>query len=143
MYVASREIPKLRNFSGRHRFTLWIFASTSEYFRCWRWRVSPKVLQSQWCQDLQKPCSIILRFALANHMYTDSCNWDLSKSGWFSAVYYRIWLEGSQIICFRSFWFPKGQQAFKIKPVNILSRSPRTLIKRTSADMELSNYSKP
>ena len=43
----------------------------------------------------------------------------------------------------RSFLFEKGQQASEIKRVNIQSRSPRMLIKRTSADMELSNYPKP
>ena len=39
----------------------------------------------------------------------------------------------------RSFLFAKGKKAFKIKLVNILSRSPRVLTKRTSAAMELSH----
>ena len=65
------------------------------------------------------------------------------KKCWFSAVYYRIWLEGYQIIFVRSSSLAKGQQTFKIKPVNIQSRSSRTLIKRTPADMELSIYLKP
>ena len=45
----------------------------------------------------------------------------------------------------RSFLFEKGPklQASETKRVNIQSRSPRMLIKRTSADMELSNYPKP
>ena len=43
----------------------------------------------------------------------------------------------------RSSSLANGQQTFKIKPVNIQSRSARTLIKRTSADMELSIYLKP
>ena len=46
------------------------------------------------------------------------------------------------MIFVRSFSFAKGQQFFKIKPVNIQSRSLRTLIK-TSANMELSIYTKP
>ena len=43
----------------------------------------------------------------------------------------------------RSSSLAKGQQTFKIKPVNIQSRSSRTLIKRTPADTELSIYLKP
>ena len=34
------------------------------------------------------------------------------------------------------------QQTCEIKPVNIQSRSPRTLMKRTSADIEVSIYPK-
>ena len=64
------------------------------------------------------------------------------KKSWFSAVYYRIWLERYQIIFFRSPSLANGQQTFKIKPVNTQSRSSRTLIKRTPADMELSIYLK-
>ena len=37
----------------------------------------------------------------------------------------------------RFFSFAKSHQAFEIKQVNIKSRSPKTLIKRTSAAMEL------
>ena len=55
-------------------------------------------------------------------------------------MYYRIWLEVYKIICVRSVSFAKSQQAFKIKPVNTQSRSPRTLTKRRSADTKLSNY---
>ena len=108
------------------------------------WRVLPKGLSGKWCQDLQKPCSIILRFVLTNHMYVYCRLAHLKKKCWFSAVYYRIWLEGYQIIFVRSSSLAKGQQTFKIKPVNIQSRSSsRTLIKRTPADMELSIYLKP
>ena len=64
----------------------------------------------------------------------------IEKKCWFSAAYYRIWLEGYQIIFVRSSSLAKGQQTFKIKPVNIQSRSFRTLTKRTPADMELSIY---
>ena len=57
-------------------------------------------------------------------------NWALQKSLWFSAVYYRIWLEGYQIICVRFFLLAKDKKAFKIKLVNICPRSPRALTKR-------------
>ena len=43
----------------------------------------------------------------------------------------------------RSFSSAKDKQTFKIKPVNIQSRSTRTLIKRTFADMEFRIYPKP
>ena len=54
MYVciANTAILKLRIFSGRYHFRLWVFAATGEYFYYWHWRVLPKVLQSKWCQDL-------------------------------------------------------------------------------------------
>ena len=68
MYVANSKIVELWIFSGRHHFSLWIFASTCEYFYCWHWRVLLKVLQGKWCQDLQKPCSIISCFMLTNDM---------------------------------------------------------------------------
>ena len=35
-----------------------------------------------------------------------------------------------------------GQQTSEIKPLNIQSRTPRTLIKRGSANMEVSIYPK-
>ena len=107
MYVANTAILKLQIFSGRSHFRLWVFASTSEYFYYWYCWVLPQVLQGKWCQDLQKPCSIILCFAFTAN--------------------------------------PVFETALKIKPVNITSqeRSPRKLIKRASADMELSNYQKP
>ena len=47
------------------------------------------------------------------------------------------------MIFVRSSSLAKGQQTFKIKPVNIQSRSSRTLIKITPVDMELSIYLKP
>ena len=43
----------------------------------------------------------------------------------------------------RSSSLAKSQQTFKIKSVNIQSRSSRMLIKRRPADMELSIYLKP
>ena len=57
---------KFQIFNGRYHFRLWVFASSDEYFHSWHWRVLHKVLQGQWCYDLQKPCSIILRFMLTN-----------------------------------------------------------------------------
>ena len=84
---------------------------------------------------------MILRFVLTNHMYVYCRLAHLKKKCWFSAVYYRIWLEGYQIIFVRSSSLAKGQQTFKIKPVNIQSRSSSTL--RTPADMELRIYLKP
>ena len=44
IYIANTAILKLRIFSGRYHFRLWIFASTSEYFYYWHWRALPKVL---------------------------------------------------------------------------------------------------
>ena len=64
----------------------------------------------------------------------------IEKKCWFSAAYYRIWLEGYQIIFVRSSSLAKGQQTFKIKPVNIQSRSSRTLIKRTPEKENRSSY---
>ena len=46
MYVVNTAILKLRIFSGRYYFRLWVFASTGEYFYYWHWRLLPKVLQS-------------------------------------------------------------------------------------------------
>ena len=43
----------------------------------------------------------------------------------------------TRIMFVRSFSYEKDQQTFKINPVNLQSRSPRTLIKRTP-DMEVS-----
>ena len=57
-------------------------------------------------------------------------------------MYYGAWLEGYEFICDRSILFTKSQEDLKIEPVNINSRSVRTLRKKTSADMELSNYPK-
>ena len=62
MYVANTAILEFQFFSERCHFRLWVFASTGEYFYCWHWRVP--IMQSTWCQDLQKPCSITLRFVL-------------------------------------------------------------------------------
>ena len=69
MFVANTTILGLRIFSWRYYFRLWVFASTDENFYCWHWIALPKLLQGKWCQDLQKPCSIILHFVLTNHMY--------------------------------------------------------------------------
>ena len=52
-------------------------------------------------------------------------------------MYYRISLEGYQIICVRSFSFEKGQQAFESIIQSIYSQDHP---KRASADMELRNY---
>ena len=57
-------------------------------------------------------------------------------------MYYGAWLEGYEFICDRSILFTKSQEDLKIEPVNIDSRSVRTLRKKASADMELSNYPK-
>ena len=55
MFVANTAaILKLRIFSGRYHFRLWVFTSTGEYFYYWHWRVLPKVLKGKWFQDLQK-----------------------------------------------------------------------------------------
>ena len=130
MYVANTAILDVRIFIRRYHFRLWVFASTSENFYYWHWRVLPKVSQGKWWQDLLKPCSIILRFVLTNHIlminhmiYCRLAHLTVvfKKTCWFSAVYYRIWLEG-YIRFIRFFSFAKGQQTFKIKPVNICSQ---------------------
>ena len=73
-----------------------------------------------------------------------SFNWGLWISCWFNAVYYGVWIEGYKIIFVRSFSFAKDQQAFEIKPVNIQSRSLKTLvIKRTSAALLLNSVITP
>ena len=64
-------ILKFQIFSWIYHFRLWVFALTGEYFCCWHWRVLPKLLTGKWCQDLEKPCSIILRFVLTNHIYIE------------------------------------------------------------------------
>ena len=69
MYVANTAILEHRFFNEGCCFRLWVFASTSKYFYYWDWRVLLQVLRGKWCQDLQKPCSIILRFVLTNHIY--------------------------------------------------------------------------
>ena len=69
MFVANTTTLEFRIFSWRYYFRLWVFASTDENFYCWHWIALPKLLQGKWCQDLQKPCSIILHFVLTNHMY--------------------------------------------------------------------------
>ena len=86
--------------------------------------ITQGVRRYKWCQDIQKPCSIIFCLVrTTNHTYIAedwlSFNWDLWKSCWFSAVYYWIWSEGYQVICVRSSLFAKRQQTFEIKPVNI------------------------
>ena len=60
----------------------------------------------------------------------------------FSDAYYGVWLEGYEIICDRSILFAVSQEDLKFKPVNINSRSLRTLMRKTSTDLELSNYPK-
>ena len=114
MYVANKAILKLRVFRGRYHFRLWVLASTGEYFYYWHWGLLPKVLQSKWSQYN------FTVLPLTNHMYiADWLIWlGPLKSWWFSAVCYRIWLEGCQTRCVRSFSFAKSQQAFNIKPAN-------------------------
>ena len=43
----------------------------------------------------------------------------------------------------QEFSFEKGQQAFKIRSVNLKSRSTRTSLKRTPASIEHNNYQRP
>ena len=92
--------------------------------------------------------SIIIAVSLdalkLQRMYVEAFNWALPKSGWLSAVYLRIWLTGSKIIhaCWISF-AGKGQQFFKIRPVNLKSETPRMSLKRVPADVKLSNCRKP
>ena len=77
------------------------------------------------------------------NIYFESFNCSLTKSGWLSAVYLWIWLKGSEIyIRVGSILLRKGQKAFKIRPVSLKSRSPRTSLKRISAGVKHSNYQK-
>ena len=112
-------IIKTQIFSGRYHFRLWVFASSGEYFYCWHWRVLTKVLQGKWCQDLKRPCSIILRFTLTNHTYsilqTGWFNWHLQKSRWVSAVYYRIWLAWYfKLFVLDCFYFQRANKLSKL-----------------------------
>ena len=59
MYVTNAAILNILVFSWRYHFKLWVFVSTGEYFYYLHWRVLPNVLQSKWCQDLWKPCTIL------------------------------------------------------------------------------------
>ena len=67
-----------------------------------------------------------------------SFNWGLEN--YVDLVLYIIGSDQKDIKLYllRSSSLAKGQQTLKIKPVNIQSRSTRALIKRTSAEMELS-----
>ena len=67
MYVANTAMLKTQNFSWRSHLTIWIFASTGEYFYYWHCGVLLKKLQGKWCQDLQKLCSIILCLVFKPH----------------------------------------------------------------------------
>ena len=88
--------------------------------------------------------NLVYYFTLPNHhMYiADWLELGPLKLYWFSAVYYRVSLEGYQTICIRSFSFAKGQQAFKSTNQSAVYSS-QDHPKRTSADMELRNYPKP
>ena len=46
-YVAETAILKLRIFSERYHFRLWVFASTGEYIYYWHWRLLPKCYKVQ------------------------------------------------------------------------------------------------
>ena len=77
--------------------------------------------------------SIILRFVLTNYMYI--ADW---------LVYLGL-LKIMLIQCYVMSDLIKRMSSYMcqiLKSVNIQPRSPRTLIKRTSADMALSNYPK-
>ena len=126
-------------------FRLWIFASTDKCFYCCNWGVYPmcnKIIDAKTFKNLVISF-YVLRSQIICILHIDSFNLGLYGSCWFGPVCYRLWLDGYQIICVRSISFAKIQQAFQIKLVNRQPRELRTLIKRTSADMELSYYPKP
>ena len=85
-------------------------------------------------QPLKTFC--ILFDALCSQIIICIADWLVALLYWLSAVYYKVSLEGYEIICARSFSFEKGQQdgrtyylmsfSFqKDKLVNILSISPK------------------
>ena len=129
-HTANTAILNLRIFSGRYHFRDQIMRF------CLDWRILLVLALTSITQDVTKQMIprplralyIILCFVLTNHqciLQIGSLNRGLQKSYWFSAVYYRIWLERYQIICVRSFTFAEDQQVFEVKPVNIQSRSPQ------------------
>ena len=77
MYVANTAILELRFFSERYHFRILLLLTlkSTHYLRY-----------------------KILRFVLTNHMHVYCRLTRLKKKCWFSAVYYRIWLERYQII---------------------------------------------
>ena len=88
--------------------------------------------------------NLVYYFTLPNHhMYiADWLELGPLKLYWFSAVYYRVSLEGYQTICIRSFSFAKGQQASgSINQSAVYSSQDHP--KRTYVYMELRNYPKP
>ena len=96
--------------------------------------------------DFQKPCSIVLRFVITNHMYLYCRLAHLTgvfKNQVNLVLYILLHLirRISNYIC--KILFICNQQTSEIKPVNIQSRSPRKLIKRTSTVLEVSIYPKP
>ena len=89
--------------------------------------------------------NLVHYFLLAkHHMYTTDWLVPMGpwKLYWFSAVHYRVSLEGYQTICIRSFSFAKGQQASgSINQSAVYSSQDHP--KRTYVYMELRNYPKP
>ena len=64
-YVANTATLKLRIFSERYHFRLWVFAWIGKYFCYWFWRLLPKLLQVKWCQNLRKPCTVASFYVLS------------------------------------------------------------------------------
>ena len=75
-------------------------------------------------KTFKTPCILFYALYCANKSSYVYCILARLTGSLSAAVYYRISLQGYQIICGRSFSFAKSQQAFEIKPVNIQSRSP-------------------
>ena len=139
MYVVNTAILKLRIFSGRYYFRLWVFASTGEYFYYWQWRLLPKVLQGINDVKTFKNLGVSL-YALRSQQNIRM----LQKNGSHLTAVFKnhdlvLWIVGSEVI---KLWV-LGFQVICVTSQYHQSRSPRRLIKRTSADIELSNYQKP
>ena len=74
---------------------------------------------------------IILRFVFTRNSSYVYCRLARLTGTFKNHLDYRMWLERYQTVSIRSFSFVKGQQAFEIKPVNVLPRSPKMNIYQT------------
>ena len=71
----------------------------------------PWCFLGKYCQDLQNLVAAFYALCAPQTiciLQIGWFNWCLWKPRWFSVVYYRIWLEGYQVMCVRSFSFAKG-----------------------------------
>ena len=131
MYAANRVILKLRLFGGDvtsdYAFLFQLLntltVDTEHYYpRCY------KVNDAKTFKNPVRPF-----YALSSQFI-----YILTHLNW--AIKNHVDLVLSNLI--RRIFICKGPTSFQMNPVNIQSRSPKTLIKRTYADMELGYYPK-